>query len=490
MTTKTTDDDLKKLVTILKEIEQRERFNKINTIFPDTGPYRRDLYRKHIQFINATANHKEVIFMAGNRTGKTLTAAYFVACAVTGIYPPWWKGKKWKKGIRVLVAGKSSKTVRDIIQYELIGDPMEPGTGLIPKDILDKGKVSSKPGTPNAVEMVSVPTPFGDYSTILFTSYDQDFKAIRGLKLDLVWFDEECPLDYYTEGLMRTMTTNGIVLTTFTPDEGLTETVQGFLTEGRIVEGSAQSRYLVNVTWDEAPHLTQEQKDSLYSAIPPHLRAAKIRGVPAVGSGAIYPVDEADITVKPFDIPIYWPKFFGLDVGWDHPTAAVWFAWDRDSDILYIYSEYKLSKKTPREHALAIRDRGAWIPGVIDPSSSQSSKADGIRLIDLYCKEGLSLQYADNTVESGIMTCLTRFNSGRLKIFSTCTDILTELRLYRREPKGDTVHIVKKNDDLMDAMRYGVMSGLIYSIAEYEVDSDTNVIPFTAQSRRNSITGY
>ena len=45
----------------------------------------------------------------------------------------------------------------------------------------------------------------------------------------MVWFDEELPLAIYSEGLMRTMTTNGIVMCTFTPLLGMSDVVCYFL---------------------------------------------------------------------------------------------------------------------------------------------------------------------------------------------------------------------------------------------------------------------
>ena len=90
------------------------------------------------------------------------------------------------------------------------------------------------------------------------------------------------------------------------------------------------------------------------------------------------------------------------------------------------------------------------------------------------------------------MACTTRFNSGRLKIFNYCKEILLELRLYRRE-KGkntDTVKSVKKGDDLLDAMRYGVMSGTFIGTAEYEADEADNVRDIQAYAGRSSVTGY
>jgi hypothetical protein len=50
-----------------------------------------------------------------------------------------------------------------------------------------------------------------------------------------------------------------------------------------------------------------------------------------------------------------------------------------------------------------------------------------------------------------------RMSSGRLKVFDTLQNWLTEFRIYRRDQKG---RILKENDHLLDATRYLVMSGL------------------------------
>lgn len=57
-------------------------------------------------------------------------------------------------------------------------------------------------------------------------------------------------------------------------------------------------------------------------------------------------------------------------------------------------------------------------------------------------------------VEVGIMEMLTRMQTGRLKIFSTCHDVLEEMRIYHRKDGK----LVKVRDDLISAVRYAVMS--------------------------------
>jgi phage terminase large subunit-like protein len=45
----------------------------------------------------------------------------------------------------------------------------------------------------------------------------------------LIWDDEEPPMDVYGEQIIRTATTKGILMLTFTPLEGMSDVVQQFL---------------------------------------------------------------------------------------------------------------------------------------------------------------------------------------------------------------------------------------------------------------------
>ena len=186
-------------------------------------------------------------------------------------------------------------------------------------------------------------------------------------------------------------------------------------------------------------------------SISPHQLDARMNGNPSLGAGAIYPVPEEDFLCDPFQIPAWYPRLYGLDVGWKK-TAAIWLAHDRDTDIVYAYSEHYRGQAEPPVHAKAIRLRGDWIPGVIDYAGTNQS--DGKRVMRLYEDEGLNLHKANKAVEAGLLEVLDRLSTGRLKIFNTLQHTLGEIRLYRRDEKG---RIVKENDHLMDALRYAVM---------------------------------
>ena len=86
------------------------------------------------------------------------------------------------------------------------------------------------------------------------------------------------------------------------------------------------SRFCIQASWSDVPHLDEDTKKQLIESMPPHMREARTKGIPMLGSGAIYPLPESLITCDPFEIPSYWPKAYGMDVGWNR-TAAVWGAW-------------------------------------------------------------------------------------------------------------------------------------------------------------------
>lgn len=241
---------------------------------------------------------------------------------------------------------------------------------------------------------------------------------------------------------------------------------------------------LVQATWDNAPHLTAKDKEELLGSIQPYERDARTKGIPVLGVGRIYPVSEDDILVDPFEMPRWWPRAYALDVGWNK-TAALWGAWDRDSDTVYLYSEYYAGQQPPAVHASAVRTRGEWMTGACDPAAAGSNQKDGTKLIDEYGEQGLNVVPADNTVEAGILACYQRLSTGNLKVFSTLQAWLSEYRIYRRDEKGK---VVKENDHLMDCMRYLIMTGLMH--AGIEPDEQQELERDMQSYGKNAVTGY
>lgn len=445
------EEEQRYALDLFNRMEQLRKEYNVRMWFPETGPFARAEYPKHMEFFKAGATKHERLFLAGNRCGKSVTAAVEMSFHATGLYPEWWEGHRFKRGITIYAAGKTAKNTRDICQFKLLGAYNALGTGTIPKHTL-LGDPVAKPGVPQAYELVHIKHTSGSISTIYFKSYDQGQEAFMGTEVDLAWEDEEPPLDVHSETLTRLMTTNGLLMLTFTPLEGMTDVVLSYLTADLLPDTSRPHVHVTTCGWDDVPHLNAQQKSRLLSSTPPHLRKARSEGIPSIGSGAIYPVARESLEVDDFPIPDYWPRLFALDVGWKR-TATLWGALDRDSDTLYLYNEYYKGEESPAVHAQAIKARGAWIPGVCDFHGTNQD--DGTRMMDQYVGLGLDLVAANKAVEAGVFEVWQRVVEGRLKIFKSLQNFWAEFGLYRRDEKGK---IVKKNDHLMDDMRYMCMS--------------------------------
>jgi phage terminase large subunit-like protein len=228
----------------LTEEQDRRRSQRVfYRLFPDEDTvepdgsiiYARHKYAKHLVFFEAGARYRERCFMAANRVGKTFGAGgYETACHLTGQYPSWWRGRRFEKPVRWWAAGKTNETTRDIVQTTLVGEIAQrdgrkhfDGTGVIPGERL--GQVTWKQGVTDFADTIKVRHLSGGWSTLGFKSYQQGRGAFEGTSQHGIWFDEEPPMDVYGEAVIRTMTTNGIIMLTFTPLEGMSEVVMSFL---------------------------------------------------------------------------------------------------------------------------------------------------------------------------------------------------------------------------------------------------------------------
>ncbi len=190
--------------------------------------------------------HRERCFIAGNRVGKTDAAAFELTLHLTGLYDklaPWWEGRRFTEPISAWACGDRNLTVRDIVQAALLGklardskDPAEEviglGTGMIPAEHIRSTR--NRMGIPNAIDIAFIKHISGGTSILTFKSYEGGRRSFEGTAQHFIWLDEEPPDEVYTECLIRTMTTDGALLLTFTPLMGLSPVVLKFLPGGKL----------------------------------------------------------------------------------------------------------------------------------------------------------------------------------------------------------------------------------------------------------------
>lgn len=444
--TKLDDAEKRELYELLRLKDIRAKRNKLAAYAP---------YAKQMEFHEAGAEFRERLFMAGNQLGKTWAGAFEVAMHATGIYPSWWKGRRFPYATRGMVGSESAELTRKGVQRLLLGPPEireEWGTGAIPHAHVRD--TSMRAGVADAVSSIVVRHVCGEDSVIQFNSYDQGRTKWQADTVDYVWFDEEPPLPIYSEGLTRTNATGGLVFVTFTPLLGMSEVVKRFLLD------KPAGSTVTTMTINDAEHYTQEQRDAIIASYPEHEREARAKGIPILGSGRVFPIVEEAIKVTAFSVPPHWPRIVGLDFGIDHPTAVVWMAWDRDNDVLYVTDCYRVKDQSIVIHAAGIKARGDWVPVAWPHDGLQRDKGSGEQLAAQYKAQGLNMlkdramfEDGSNGVEAGVAEMLSRMQTHRLRIFAHLEDWFEEFRLYHRKDGM----IVKMTDDLLSATRYAMM---------------------------------
>lgn len=253
------DAEVRELFALYESLTAREGC-AFNTYFPDEGPLRRELYPRSLLFWLAGTLDRERLFLAANRTSKTVTAAFETTSHLTGLYKPWWPGRKFEGPIEAWAAGDTLETTRDIIQNELCGPrqlvKVKRFAGMIPPHlILDRSLKSGS--VSECIDTLWIKHRERHHgapctSVLQFKAFNQGRLSFQGTSKHLIWLDEEPPEagdeapggggtpsgngDVVTECLLRTATTNGLLMLTLTPLRGLTTFLETCLERGIMVD--------------------------------------------------------------------------------------------------------------------------------------------------------------------------------------------------------------------------------------------------------------
>lgn len=441
------------LVELLEEKQRRLRLNRIARQFSSS-------YEWQKKFIAATGDYSACCLMAANRVGKTYTGCLIDAVHATGDYPDDWDGHRFEHAPLIWVLGYSGEKIRDLLQNPIVGNYSggELDGALIPKErILDCIPMM---GTARCVREVKVKHKSGGVSRIQFWSYTQGQHALMGDSVDWYHIDEE-PKDHtiYPQVLTRTATgdrgNGGKGILTFTPENGRTELVIKFM------DNPANSQYMQRATWDDAPHLTEETKESLLDQFPPWQRDMRTKGLPLLGSGLIFDLDVNKNKIQPFECPDHWWIINGMDFGWDHPQAHVQLWWDRDEDLFVVAHGIKKAKMQPYEMWERVKSWSNDVPTAWPHDGLQTEKGSALEQRTYYERAGWEMlqdhatwESGGNGVEQGIMEIYKLLETGKLLIFSTIPELFEEFMQYHRDDNGK---IVKIKDDLFSALRYAYM---------------------------------
>jgi phage terminase large subunit-like protein len=212
----------------LSSAEFRRRFHLIDFWGPG------EFYPPQLELFLKGVKHRQRLIRGGNQVGKSFACAFEVALHMSGNYFSWWRGRKFTRPIRCWVVGPTLQSVRDGAQKQLTARDGEFGTGTIPISAF-VGKPVMIPGGTGGIDTISVAHQTdgkaNGVSTLTFKSFEQGVSKLQSEGVDLIWVDERCSEEVYSELLARTIATDGSILISYTPLKGGGELTYRFLNE-------------------------------------------------------------------------------------------------------------------------------------------------------------------------------------------------------------------------------------------------------------------
>lgn len=418
---------------------------------------------KFLAFHKSTA--KTRLILGGRRSGKTTAGIVEVSWAGLGIhpyldYPP--------PPLSIRICSVDFSSGKQIILPQLYE--------WIPKHAINKWWAEDR-----LLELTN-----GTVYDI--KSYDQDIEKFEGVARHVVLMDEEPRKDIYESNYLRTLAKDidGKLIITCTPLHGMTWLYYTLYDNKDAIPPMVEHWH---VPTSENPHLTVEQIEQLKKdpAMRDNLEAS-IYGKFFSHEGLVYKqFDYEKHVIQPLkEIPKEWLVILGIDPH-DRNPHGVLFCGLTPQNVLIVFDEILESCIiSDLAQKIKVKMGTRWPPNlaVIDTSSHIVQSISGQSVSEKLLHEyGLYTIPAHKDIQAGRIKINEYLDPGdgkkpKLYITENCRNLIREIRhyiwddwAYRRRDKLDPKEKpVKKDDHLLDCLRYVVMTNLYYRPPGYEVE--------------------
>lgn len=153
--------------------------------------------------------------------------------------------------------------------------------------------------------------------------------------------------------------------------------------------------------------------------------------------GLVYPSAQKNI-IEPFEIPRHWKRLVACDYGLADKFAYLAVAIDPETGTAYAYKNDTTTDKNIEQLSQRYYDFTSDIPQggmytapLLDPKSGAKRDYNKKTLYDHFLDYGIYFQPGHVQLDARIFRVNTYLESGRLKIFSTCTDLCEEIQNYK-----------------------------------------------------------
>lgn len=464
-------DVLLKYIDVLQEDEPLISYNAVGNISKygllETLQQGHIVHEKQIDFHKDT--HRNRWVLGGNRTGKTECGAVEALWYAQGVHP----FKEVPKKSVGWIVSLSSQVQRDVAQKKFLT--------YLPKrmitDITMSRGRADKPAN-GWIDTITIKNLHGEESKIGFKVCEQGYDKFQGTSQDWIWFDEEPPLDVYTECVMRTIDVKGNIWGTMTPLKGLTWVYnQIYKNKPR----DPEVKYWA-VSWEDNPFLPQDELKRLEGTMTKSDREARQHGRFIAKTGMVYPEFDHEIhVIKPFEVPKAWYSGICIDPGLNDPLSCHWYAQDFDGNI-YVIAEHYQANMIIKEHARIIREKSikmGWMEpfegytmAYIDPSSNARVLPSATTTVEMFYEHGIVCNTnVNNAILAGInqvrmylepreVEDKIAYPKGkpRLFFFDTCYHMIDEIEELRYSERDQEMPDPNCEDHACDDLRYFMMT--------------------------------
>ncbi|MEG1395145.1 MAG: phage terminase large subunit [Clostridia bacterium] len=442
----TNKEIISQILAIENEQNRREDNNKLAKY--NVGE---KIHTKQMEFHKCQKRNRWVF--GGNRSGKTQCGAVEAIWWARGIHP-------YRKNIPNVcgwVVSLSYEVQREVAQAKIL---YYLNPDWVQDIVMQEGKKDS--AEYGVIDYILVKNVFGGLSRIGFKSCDQGREKFQGASLDFVWFDEEPPKDIYDECRMRIIDRQGSIWGTMTPLKGLTWVYDEIFLNTK----QSEDIWHEHIEWADNPFLDKDEIKALTETMDKDTLESRRYGRFCEAEGIVYKeFDQATHVIEPFDTPLEWQDAISIDPGLNNPLACLFFSVDWDGTV-YVVGEWYDSGRDIDFHAEHIKDTANklnWmrdsqgrLRAIIDSASTQHTLASTKSVAELFYERDIVVNTnVDKQLFAGIARVKSYFASDRIKIFSTCVNLIRELKTYWWG-KGDVP--VKKDDHALDALRYYLMT--------------------------------
>ena len=424
-------------------------------------------------------------FFGGNRSGKTTAAIVdtIIQLVDRDVLPSHLTAfKRWDAPAKIRIVTPDLTSTMDGVVHEKFRE-------WCPKAQFKGGSFD------RAFDKVQRMLHFKNGSWVQFNSSEQDREKLGGVALHRVVYDEEPRQEVRRECLTRLIDFDGEEIFALTPFSGMAWLFDEVYDPWERGELDPKDGRVVVVDMDDNPHLSESGKARALAQYSGPEREARKSGRFVSFSGRIYPQfsEEKHLIPSLSRLPANVEVFRGIDPGIRHMCAVVYCYLD-ENDEMVVFDEIALRDVTVKQICRAMEERDAkwgaaredgtiaplrvnW--SAIDPASKNRNNQTGRSDQQEFWDNGVSTIPGQNAVTAGINRVKERLDADRLKITADCPVLRQQFVRYRwTKDDGRTEHEaketpVKKDDHLLDALRYVVMQRPLLPVVKVEKPSDT-----------------